>query len=202
MKTKDQDLKWKLCNTYFSLLNPSNKNSINLEELCSISKVPYHEAKKIIPKNFVHNPFFFLKILIAKLDNDALDEFKNDIFEDTISTTYEKLLEGLTLRFEKLLEYRPALKTFSEGSDRKAEIFFKLLKQNYFFMFNLLDLVENEKNCGVKTIKSLALNIVFTKGIEVFLDDEKNNLDSTLRYLDKYLKDIEDIGFFTGIIKK
>ena len=69
-------------------------------------------------------------------------------------------------------------------------------------MFNLLDLVESKQNCGLKTIKSVALNIVFIRGMEVFLKDENNNLDSTLRYLDKYLKDIEDIGFFTGIIKK
>ncbi len=202
MKTEDKDSKWKLCNTYFSMLNASNKNSINLEELCSKSKVSYDEATKIIPKNSFNNSIFFLKILIAKLDNEALEEFKTDIFEDTISTTYDKILEGLILRFEKLLEYRPALKIISEGSDRKAEIFFKLLRQNYYFMFNLLGLVENKQNCGLKIIKSIALNIVFVKGIDVFLKDKNNNLDSTLRYLDKHLKDIEDIGLFTGIITK
>ena len=202
MKTEDKDSKWKLCNTYFTMLNASNKNSINLEELCLKSKVSYDEATKIIPKNSLNNPIFFLKILIAKLDNEALEEFKTDIFEDTISTTYDKILEGLILRFEKLLEYRPALKIISEGSDRKAEIFFKLLRQNYYFMFNLLGLVENKQNCGLKFIKSVALNIVFVKGIDVFLKDKNNNLDSTLRYLDKHLKDIEDIGLFTGIITK
>ena len=202
MKTKDKDLKWELCNAYFLMLNASNKNSINLKDLCLKSKTSYDEAKKIIPEDFVNKPIFFLKILIAKLDNEALEELKTDIFEDTISTTYDKILEGLTLRFEKLLVYRPALKIFSEGSDRKAKIFIKLLQQNYYFMSNLLDLVENTQNCSLKTIKSLALNIVFIKGIEVFLKDKNNNLDSTLRYLDKYLKDIEDIGLFTGIIKK
>ena len=69
-------------------------------------------------------------------------------------------------------------------------------------MFKLLDLVENKQNCGLKTVKSVALNIVFIKGIEDFLKGENDNLDSTLRYLDKYLKDIEDIGLLTGIIKK
>ena len=202
MKTEDKDSKWKLCNTYFTMLNSSNKNSINLEELSSKSKVSYDEATKIIPKNSLNNPIFFLKILIAKLDNEALEEFKTDIFEDTISTTYDKILEGLILRFEKLLEYRPALKIISEGSDRKAQIFFKLLRQNYYFMFNLLGLVENKQNCGLKIIKSVALNFVFVKGMDVFLKDKNNNLDSTLRYLDKHLKDIEDIGLFTGIITK
>ncbi len=202
MKNEDQDLKWKLCNTYFSILNTTNKKSITLEELCSKSKVSFADAKKIIPKDFVHNPIFFLKILVTKLDIEALEEFNNDILEDTISTTYDKILEGLTLRFEKLLRYKLALKVLSEGLDSKAEIFFKLLQQNYSFMFNLLDLVENEQNCGLKTFKSVALNIVFIRGIEVFLKDKKNNVDSTQRYLDKYLKDIVDIGFFTGIIKK
>ena len=69
-------------------------------------------------------------------------------------------------------------------------------------MFNLLDLVENNQNCSVKTIKSAVLNILFIKALEIFLKDENNNIDSTVRHLDKYLKDIEDIGVFSGIIKK
>ena len=90
----------------------------------------------------------------------------------------------------------------SNGTERRVENFFKLLQQNYLFMSSLLDLVENNPNCSVKTIKSVALNILFIKAIEVFLKDESNNIDSTVRYLDKYLKDIEDIGVFSGIIKK
>ena len=90
----------------------------------------------------------------------------------------------------------------SNGTERRVENFFKLLQQNYLFMSDLLDIVENNPNCSVKTIKSVALNILFIKAIEVFLKDESNNIDSTVRYLDKYLKDIEDIGVFSGIIKK
>ena len=202
MKNKDQALKWKLCDTYFSILNAENKNSITLEEICSKSKVSYEEARKIIPKDFVHNPFFFLKILVTKLDNEALEEFKTDVFEDPISTNYDKILEGITLRFEKFLEYKSAFKIISEGNKRRVKNLLKLLQQNYSFMSNLLDLVENNQNCSVKTIKSVVLNILFIKALEVFLKDENNNIDSTVRHLDKYLKDIEDIGVFSGIIKK
>ena len=67
MKTKDQDLKWKLCDTYFSIMINSNLNSINLEDLCFKSKVSYDEAKKIIPENAVNSYFFFLQILMRKL---------------------------------------------------------------------------------------------------------------------------------------
>ena len=202
MESRDQDLKWRLCDAYFSILVSSKKSSIIFEDLCLKCNVPYDEAKKIIPEDSIHNHIFFLKILISRLDDETLEEFKIDISEDTISSTYDKILEGLTLRFEKFLQYKTTFETVSENPENKVENFFKLLQQNYSFMFNLLDLVESKQNCGLKTIKSVALNIVFIRGMEVFLKDENNNLDSTLRYLDKYLKDIEDIGFFTGIIKK
>jgi hypothetical protein len=63
-------------------------------------------------------------------------------------------------------------------------------------------LVEEEQNCGLKILKSMALNIVFTKSLEIFLKDEKKDIDTVTRYLDKYLSDMEDIGLFVGIIKK
>ena len=202
MKTSDQDLKWRLCDAYFSILVSSKKSSINIEDLCLQCNVSYDEVKKIIPEDSIHDKFYFLKILISRLDKETLEEFKTDISEDTISSTYDKILEGLTLRFEKFLEYKSAFKIMSNATERRVENFFKLLQQNYLFMSGLLDLVENNPNCSVKTIKSVALNILFIKAIEVFLKDESNNIDSTVRHLDKYLKDIEDIGVFSGIIKK
>ena len=202
MKSRDQDLKWRLCDAYFSILVSSKKSSIIFEDLCLKCNVPYDEAKKIIPEDSIHNHIFFLKILISRLDNETLEEFKIDISEDTISSTYDKILEGLTLRFEKFLEYKSAFKIISEGNKRRVKNLLKLLQQNYSFMSNLLDLVENNQNCSVKTIKSAVLNILFIKALEVFLKDENNNIDSTVRHLDKYLKDIEDIGVFSGIIKK
>ena len=202
MKTSDQDLKWRLCDAYFSILVSSKKSSITIEDLCLQCNVSYDKIKKIIPEDSIHDKFYFLKILISRLDKETLEEFKTDISEDTISSTYDKILEGLTLRFEKFLEYKSAFKIMSNGTERRVENFFKLLQQNYLFMSGLLDLVENNPNCSVKTIKSVALNILFMKAIEVFLKDESKNIDSTVRYLDKYLKDIEDIGVFSGIIKK
>ena len=48
--------------------------------------------------------------------------------------------------------YRPALKIFSEGLDRKAKIFFKLLQQNNSFMFNLLDGKRDTVNYNVTVL--------------------------------------------------
>ena len=201
MKTKDQDLKSKLCDAYFKVLINSNQKPLNLEELCLKAKISYNEAKKIIPENSLNN-IFFLKILIARLDKETLEEFKTDISGDTISSTYDKILEGLTLRFEKFLEYKTVLKIVSDSRESRVENFFKLFQQNYSFMFSLLGLVENKQHCVLKNIKSLALNSIFIKCMVVFLKDENNNLDKIVRYLDKYLKDIEDIGVFSGIMEK
>ena len=201
MKTYDKDIKLKLCVAYFSMLNDTNKSSINLKELCLKINVSFDKVKKLIPEKSV-NRIFFLKILINKLDNEVLEELEADISEDTISSTYDKILEGLTLRFEKILIYKPALQIVSDTPENKVENFFKLFQENYSFMFNLLELVENKQSCVLKTLKSLALNSLFIKGMEVFLKDENKNLDTTIRYLDKHLKDIEDVGVFTGIIKR
>ena len=202
MKTKDQDLKWKLCDAYFSILNNTNFNSINLEDLCLASKVSYDEAKKIVPQNGINGHFFFLQMLIMKLDNETLEELKKDIADDTISSTYDKILEGLTLRFEKYLIYKSAFKIISERLESRVENFFLLLQQNHTFMFKLLDIVEDKQNFILQTVKSSALNSLFLKGVDIFLKDEHNNLDSTVRYLDKYLADIKDIGVFLGAIKR
>ena len=183
------------------MLNDTNKSSINLKELCVKINVSFDKIKTLIPEKSV-NSIFFLKILISKLDNEALEELETDISEDTISSTYDKILEGLTLRFEKILIYKPALQILSDTSESKVENFLQLFQENYSFMFNLLVLVENKQNCILKTLKSLALNSLFTKGMEVFLKDENKNLDTTIRYLDKYLKDIEDVGVFVGIIER
>lgn len=200
MKTKKQELEWKLCHAYFSILETSKNPLINIENICVVSKVSLEDAKKIIPENFV-NDYFFLKILIAKLDNQVLEEFKIDIYNDTISSTYDKILECLTLRFEKFLEFKLALKTLSDTPENKLRIFFKLLQKNYSFMLDLLDLVEDKQDCGTKTIKALALNILFVKGIKVFFENENNSLDSTISYIDKNLKDLQEIGLFIGIIR-
>jgi len=63
-------------------------------------------------------------------------------------------------------------------------------------------LIEEDKNCGIKALKSLALNIVFTKSLEIFLKDEQKDIDKVIRYLDRYLSDMEDVGLFIGVIKK
>ena len=202
MNLDNENLEWKLCEAYFSILEISMSSEVSLDELCKVSKISLEEANRIVSDNSINHSNFFLKILISKIDKEVLSELKEDITDDTVSSTYDKLLEGLSLRFEKYFEYKQSLKKLSKNSKQKIQVFMNVFKENYTFFSNLLTLVEEEQNCGLKILKSMALNIVFTKSLEIFLKDENKDIDTVIRYLDKYLSDIEDIGLFMGVIKK
>ena len=202
MNLDSQNLEWKLCEAYFSILKTGMTSEISLDQLCVNANISRDEAVKIVPNNSMDYRIFFLKILISKLDREVFTELEADLADDNISSTYDKILEGLSLRFEKYLQYKEPLRILSSDSKQKTEVFFKVFRENYNFSSNLLTLVEKDKKCGIKTLKSLALNIVFVKSLEIFLKDTNENIDAVIRYLDKYLSDMEDLGLFMGIIKK
>ena len=201
MNLDNENLKWKLCEAYFSILEKSMTSEVSLDELCKVSKISLEEANRIVSDNSINHDNFFLKILISKIDKEVLSELKEDITDDTVSSTYDKLLEGLSLRFEKYLKYKQSLKILSKNSKQKIQVFLNVFKDNYIFSSNLLTLIEEEKNCVLQILKSMALNIVFTKSLEIFLKDENKDIDTVIRYIDKYLRDIEDIGSLVGVIK-
>ena len=202
MENRLINLKSELCKAYFSIINSSLKTEVYIEELCLESKVSIQDAQMVLPKMQKDYKFFFLTILLLKLDQETLNEFEEEIYHDNVSNIYEKTLEGITLRFEKYLPFRPALKILSEGLDLRAKNFLGLLESNHFFMLSLLDLAESNKNQCAKILKSIALNLVFIKTTDIFLQEENSSLDSTIRYLDKYLHETEDIGHMLGIINK
>lgn len=199
MENKTNVIKWKLCKAYFSAINVSMHDDITFEEICSISKISTNDAGKIISTNENYN-LFFLKILIEKLDIQTLDQLKVDFADDNTSNIYEKILEGLTLRFENYLDYKKQFKILSKNLIYRTQNFFNLFANNCFFFSNLLDLagVDNDNK---QPIKIFALNIVFIRVLDIFLKQNDDNFDLIIRNLDKNLRDLEDLGFITGVIK-
>ena len=200
MNADNQKLEWKLCEAYFLIIEKSMTSQVNLDQLSKATKISKEVVEKIVSDSLIDNRIFLLKILISKIDREVLNELKADLVDDTISSTYDKILEGFSLRFEKYMKYKQSFKILSKNSKQRIQVFFNLFRENYNFSSNLLTLIEEEQNCGVKTLKSLALNIVFTKCLEIFLKDDNADLDSVMRYLDKYLTDMKDLGGFVGII--
>ena len=197
----NENLKWILCEAYFSILDKEMTSQVSLDQLSIEAKISVEEVEKIVSDNSIDYEIFFLKILISKIDREVLTELKADILDDTISSTYDKILEGFSLRFEKYMKYKQAFKILSKDAKQRIKVFFNVFNENYYFSSNLLTLIEDDQNCGIKTLKSMVLNIVFTKCFEIFLKDENKDIDTVLRYLDKYLSDMQDLGMFVGIIK-
>ncbi len=201
MNLDNENLEWKLCEAYFSILDKNMTSLVSLDQLCVEAKISKDEVEKILSNNSTDYKIFFLKILISKVDGEVLTELEADIFDDNISSTYDKILEGLILRFEKYVKYREPFKILSKSSKQKIKVFFNVFRENYNFSSNLLTLIEDDQNCGIKTLKCFALNAVFTKCLDIFLKDENKDIEVVMRYLDKYLSDVKDLGIFVGIIK-
>ena len=202
MKIDQQNLELRLCKSYFSILETKMTPEISLDQLCMEAKISKDEAEKIVPNNLSDYKYFFLKRLISQLDREVLAELKADITNDNVSSTYDKILEGLSLRFEKYLEFKLAFKILSSNTTQKIETFLNVFQENYYFTNSLLNLVEGDKNCGKKSLKSIALNIIFIKSLETFFKNESKDIDSVIRNLDKDLGDFEDIGIIMSLIKR
>ena len=153
MNLDNQNLEWKLCEAYFSILKKGMTSEISLDQLCINADISRVEADKIVPNNSMDYRIFFLKILISKLDREVLAELKEDIANDNISSTYDKILEGLSLRFEKYFQYKQSLKILSNNSKQRIEVFLNVFRENYNFSSNLLTLIEEDQNCVIKTLK-------------------------------------------------
>ena len=196
------DIKLNLCASYFSIIDNSLDINIFIEDLCEKSGVSIHEAKKILPMSQKDYSSFFLKILIKKLDQHTLEQLQEEFINDKISSVYDKILEGIILRLEMYLPYKSSFKILSKGAETKAKNFFNLLQSNQNFMLKLLNLAEGSNSECKNNLKSLALNIIYLRSIEVFLKEDKHNLETTIRFLDNNLREIQDIGDMLGIIQK
>ena len=137
MKIDNQNYESRLCKTYFSIVGSNLTTEVTLDQICEEAKISREEAEKIVPKNSLEYKYFFLKILISQLDKEVLTELKEDLADDIISSTYDKILEGLSLRFEKYAQYKKALKILSKSYKRRIEVFVNLFQQNYDFSTNL-----------------------------------------------------------------
>ena len=61
MNLDNQNLEWKLCEAYFSILEISMTSEVSLDKLCKEAKISKEEAEKIVPNNSMDHRIFFLE---------------------------------------------------------------------------------------------------------------------------------------------
>ena len=59
MNLDNENIEWKLCEAYFSIIETSMSSEVSLDELCDVSKISLEEANKIVSNDSMNNSNFF-----------------------------------------------------------------------------------------------------------------------------------------------
>ena len=188
-----KSLEDKIANQYIKmLLNEETK--LTFRDIVRKAKVSFEEANIIFPFDEKLIKIKLMKIFIKNIDENALILFNNEIKNEDI-TLYEKLLEGIFIRFEELFKNRKVIIKLSYNLNMKILNFNTLFFDNHIFMLKLLKL-SGDKDSFIKlNIKSVLLNSLFLKFMIKFLNEDKININSLMRKVDEDLKRFFEIKF-------
>ena len=188
-----KNLEDRIANQYLKMLKNDTKQ-LTFPMIVSKAKVSLEEANIIFPFDEKLTKIKLMKIFLKNLDEDVLRSFHEDIKNENI-TSYEKLLEGIFVRFEALFKYKKALRKLSYNLNMKILNFNILFFDNHIFMLKLLKLSGDEDSFIKLNIKSVLLNSLFLRFMIIFLNDEEMNINSLMRKIDEDLKKLFEIKF-------
>ncbi len=180
------DVENKIATEYINLLM-NDKKDLTLKVIAKKTKIKYQDAILVFPHSDEMNKINFMKIFLSNLDAKVLNLLYQEVKGEQISF-YEKLLEGIILRFEELLKYKKAIKKLSFNLNQKIFNFTILFFDNHLFMCKLLTLSGDRDKFIKLNIKAIILNGLFIKSLQNLLIEKNKDLDSTIRKIDNDLK--------------
>ena len=122
------------------------------------------------------------------LDTNALATSAEDFAEDPQASIYEKILEGLMMRFEALAPYRAQFNHLHDGAKRNPILAMHCLHQLSDTVGKLLTLAGDDSEGAVKQARILGVVGVLLRVRPVWSQDEGADLGLTLKALDDELK--------------
>ena len=122
------------------------------------------------------------------LDIEALATSAEDFSEDPHATIYDKILEGLMMRFEALAPYRAQFAHLHEGARQNPILAMHCLHQLSHTVGKLLMLAGDESDGAIKQARILGVVGVLLRVRSVWASDEGADLGLTLKALDDELK--------------
>ena len=125
---------------------------------------------------------------LDKLDGEALATSLSDFADDPDATIYEKLFEGLVMRFEMFSECRTQIGKLHEASKRNPVLGLHLSHQLADVMGKLLKLAGDDSTGFVKEARKLGLTAVAFRVRPVWQNDDSADLGQTMKKLDTELK--------------
>ena len=125
---------------------------------------------------------------IDQFDMNALRQSRDDFAEDPTARTYEKLLEGLMMRFEVLAPYRAQFSALHDGAKKAPALGAALLHQLSVTVAKLLVMAGDDSTGLKKQARIIGVVGVLLTVRPVWASDEGGDLGLTLKKLDDELK--------------
>ena len=127
-------------------------------------------------------------IQLDKIDHKALATSLGDFADDPDATIYEKLFEGLVMRFEVFADYRAQIGKLHAASKRNPILGLHLSYQLADVMGKLLWMAGDESAGFIKEARKLGVSAVAMRVRPIWQDDTSSDLGQTMKALDNELK--------------
>ena len=187
-----KSLEGRIADQYIKMLAKDQKD-LTFSNIVDKAKVSLEKANIIFPFDDELVKIKLMKIFLKNIDQGALTVFCDEIKDENI-TFYEKLLEGIFIRFEELFKHKKAIKKLSYNLNMKILNFNILFFDNHIFMLKLLKLSGDNDSFIKLSIKSVLLNSIFLRCMIMFLNEDKMNINSLMRKVDDDLKKLFEIN--------
>ena len=186
------EIKYLIADEYIASILKGKNFDLNL--ISKKLKIDNSVIQTLFPYSEKINKLEYLKIFNSKIDDEILILLNKEI-RDEDATYFEKILEALFIKFEKLNKHKKALIILSSEKKDKLLNFLILNNQNHKFILKLL------KCCGDRdpfiklNIKAALLNSLYIKNLNEFLNREEITIDKIMSNLDKDLKKVFELPF-------
>ena len=137
---------------------------------------------------------------LQEIDDGVLAQSAADFADDESASMHEKLLEGLTQRFEAYADKRLALQSVAKASLRQPKLGLMLAKNLDSFVDRLLSLCGDNTSGFKRTARVKGVCGVFLKASTAWQRDDSPDLAKTLKTLDRDLKTAAEWAISVGIL--
>ena len=125
---------------------------------------------------------------LQEMDDAILAQCAEDFADDMQANVHEKLLEGLTQRFEAYADKRTGLHSISKACPRQPALAMQLSSNLYSFVDRLLILCGDDEEGLGKMARIHGICGVVLKASTAWQRDDSPDLSKTIKVLDQDLK--------------
>ncbi|MGB2485697.1 MAG: hypothetical protein ACPIDR_00805 [Candidatus Puniceispirillaceae bacterium] len=125
---------------------------------------------------------------LQEMDDAILAQCAEDFADDMQANVHEKLLEGLTQRFEAYADKRTGLHSISKACPRQPALAMQLSSNLYSFVDRLLILCGDDEGGLWKMARIHGICGVVLKASTAWQRDDSPDLSKTIKVLDQDLK--------------